>query len=282
MASISFIDFVFPQFAPSNWQGGVSVFHAGGIQNLQVFGELVSARVKTGIGENYEVRMKLHSHGKCVQWMECTCQAYRRRNEKCVHLAAFCIHLDQERPDVLARNGLGTGGSDRHMRSAVPTPDSAGALNSAPGLPPGGPTTGAAPGGPKTDVLSRLENTSIETLITSRVAAVKSVTLSEADGTLKVVVLGDSGKRLAYQLRADDALRILRNPAFESVLSPKLRESHATATLTAHRFFDVENSAAGACASTGASPCGTPLAKRRRHSPSRTFPRSSWDGKRCS
>ena len=54
MASISFIDFVFPQFAPATWQGGVSVFHAGGLQNLQVFGELVSARVKTGIGENYE------------------------------------------------------------------------------------------------------------------------------------------------------------------------------------------------------------------------------------
>jgi superfamily II DNA or RNA helicase len=237
MASISFIDFVFPQFAPATWQGGVSVFHAGG---LQVFGELVSARVKTGIGENYEVRMKLHSHGKCVQWMECTCQAYRRRNEKCVHLAAFCIYLDQDRPEVLARNGLGTGGSDRHMRTAVPLAEGASVANMTQGMPVSSFGVAAGPGVQKPDALSRLENTSIETLITSRVASVKGVTLSEADGTLKVVVLGDSGKRLAYQLRADDALRILRNPAFEEILSPKLREAHANTSLTAHRFFDVE------------------------------------------
>lgn len=240
MASISFIDFVFPQFTPVNWQGGVSVFHAGGVQNVQVFGELVSARVKTGIGENFEVRMKLHSQGKCVQWMECTCQAYRRRNEKCVHLAAFCIHLDQERPDVLVRNGLGAGGSDRHMRTSFSAPDGAGTASLSQSVSAGVAMPVPLPAVPKSDVLSRLENTSIETLITSRVSSVKSITLSEFDGTLKVVVLGDSGKRLAYQLRADDALRILRNPDLEGMLSPKLREAHSNANLTAHRFFDVE------------------------------------------
>jgi superfamily II DNA or RNA helicase len=228
MPSISFIDFVFPQFAPANWHGGVSIFHAGGVQNVQVFGELVSGRVKAGIGETFEVRMKLHAQGKAVQWMECTCQAYRRRNEKCSHLAAFCIYLDQERVDVLARNGLGAGGSERHMRtgvvSMVDAESDMGASTGVPG---------------RVDSPIRTDVPSIESLITSRISSIKSVTLAESEGSLKVVVLGDSGKRLAYQLRPDDAMKVLRNPAFAEMLPPKLRDAHVASSVTAHRFFDV-------------------------------------------
>jgi len=241
MASLSFIEFVFPQFPPMNWQNGVSVFYAGGIANLQVFGELVSARVRSGVGENYEVRMKLHAQGKCVQWMECTCQAYRRRNEKCAHLAAFCIYLDQEKSDVLVRNGLGSGGSDKYMRpfgSAAGAASGTGAAGVQGQMLAGADGSGA-PGASAVarHEVPRLDHASIESLITSRLPSVKSLQLSEEDGTLKVVMLGESGKKLAYQLRADDALRLIRNPGVAELLPKKLQEPHG---FEARRFFDVE------------------------------------------
>jgi uncharacterized Zn finger protein len=96
MAGLSFIDIVFPQFSGNYWQGGVSLFRSGSVGKLSFYGELVSARVRAGIGENYDVRLKLHSQGKGVQWMECTCQANRRKGEKCSHIAALCLVLDQE------------------------------------------------------------------------------------------------------------------------------------------------------------------------------------------
>ena len=117
MTSNSFIDFVFSQFQATNWQNGISIYRSGGIHNFQAYGELLSCRVKAGIGENYEVRMKIHAQGRFVQWMECTCQANRRRAEKCQHLAAFCIYLDQEKATYLQKLNSGTGGSELHLSS---------------------------------------------------------------------------------------------------------------------------------------------------------------------
>ncbi|MEY2986896.1 MAG: hypothetical protein RJB13_417, partial [Pseudomonadota bacterium] len=115
MSGLSFINIVFPQFLAQHWQTGVSLFRSGSVTRLSFYGELVSARVKAGIGENYDVRLKLHAQGKGVQWMECTCQANRRKGEKCGHIAALCILLDQERPETLEKFGLSGGGADRFL-----------------------------------------------------------------------------------------------------------------------------------------------------------------------
>jgi SNF2 family DNA or RNA helicase len=223
MASLSFVDIVFPLFQPVHWQAGVGIFHAGGVQGVQSYGELVSARVKAGIGENYEVRIKLHAQGKAVQWMECTCQIYRRRNEKCPHLAAFVIQIDQEHPQMLTKLGLGAGGSDKRMRPEIKPPDvfSQNAVLSS-----SAPVSGGFDVGKST----------VEGLLSQRLGQIKGLSLSEEDGTLNVALQGESGKKVVYPLRADDAVRILRNDDIRALLPKKITQQPP---YFAKRFFDL-------------------------------------------
>lgn len=103
MSTYSFVDSIYHQFSSQNWQNGISIYRSGGVLFFQTYVELASARVRTGIGENYDVRVKLHTSGRYVQWMECTCQANRRRGEKCSHIAAFCIFLCHEKTRIFKK-----------------------------------------------------------------------------------------------------------------------------------------------------------------------------------
>ena len=102
MNLLSLAKFVFSQFKPLNWQNGLSIYRAGGVLNFKSYGELVSAKIHAGVGELYEVRIKLHKGGKFFQWMECTCNSNRRHGDKCPHLAATFIYLDQDKYDFLS------------------------------------------------------------------------------------------------------------------------------------------------------------------------------------
>ena len=231
MSSLSFIDFLFPQFNPNNWMNGISIFNSSGVQNVQAFGELVSGRVKAGIGENYEVRMKLHSHGKCVQWMECTCQAYRRRSEKCAHLAAFCIYLDQEKQTLLSRFGLSSGGSDRYLSRDFLSSlaEKSASIEAEKGA--------VGEKHQRSDVLQKIDNTSMETLVRNRFSQIKSLQLIEDEGLLRVSLVGDSGKTVAYQLRCDDALNIVNDPQFADLVPAKLKSAPP---VKVSRIFDIK------------------------------------------
>jgi superfamily II DNA or RNA helicase len=96
MNSPSFIEYMFQQFVPLTWSNGLSLYRSNAVSLFKFYNDVVSARVKTGIGEHFEVRLKLHSQGKFVQWMECSCLPNRKRGEKCSHLAAFSFALCSE------------------------------------------------------------------------------------------------------------------------------------------------------------------------------------------
>jgi superfamily II DNA or RNA helicase len=235
MPAISFIDFVFPQFSSMNWRLGVGIYRAGGISNFHGPRELISARIRAGIGEIYDVRMKLHTQGKCVQWMECTCQAYRRHNEKCQHLAAFCIYLDQDKSETLRRMNLSAGESDKYLYGRPEREET---------TPP--PTTGKKAGNEPHLVVEPAAASAFETdeppplAWRQQAQEVLQADISEQEPLLLLTVLIRDSKKITYCLGVDDAIRALALPEVQARFSAKLNRFY-TVGHTARRFFDVAN-----------------------------------------
>jgi superfamily II DNA or RNA helicase len=230
MAGLYFVDVIFPQFAGPQWQGGVSLFRSGSVINLSFYGELVSARVRAGIGENYDVRLKLHSQGKGVQWMECTCQANRRRGEKCAHLAALCLVLDQDRPEVLEKFGLSGMGADKHLLKKDNSIENM-LMNESSG-------ESAAPSplhikSPAGGEVSR----GLGIILTEGKAKILSAQWIEEDCSLQLTVEYGQNKSLTYNLQIDDAVRVITSPDISAQI-PKKIQSVVSSTYTANRVFD--------------------------------------------
>ncbi|NBO38778.1 hypothetical protein EBU99_09365 [bacterium] len=229
MAGLSFVDIVFPQFTGPHWQGGVSLFRSGSVTKLSFYGELVSARVRAGIGENYDVRLKLHAQGKGVQWMECTCQANRRKGEKCSHIAALCLVLDQERPEALEKFGLSGNGADKylfkkestfeHVLLSESTPEQSSLLADAQKTASGDASRG------------------LGIILTEGKARITDSTWKEEDYSLQLTIEYGQKKALTYNLGVDDALRVLTSPEVKAQL-PKKIASIVSAQLSAERIFD--------------------------------------------
>ncbi|KAB8030815.1 DEAD/DEAH box helicase [Fluviispira multicolorata] len=235
MTSHSFIDFVFPQFLANNWQNGISIFRSGGVHNFNSYGELLSGRVKAGIGENYEVRMKIHAQGRFVQWMECTCQANRRRAEKCAHIAAFCIYLDQEKPIFLQRMNLGTGGSELHLNSTSPRPKLLQADDQKNSI-----FNAQEKWEIINDAKQTLESNSFENIFSSNATELVSIDVDKEEPWLNVTVKIDFAKKLNYRFGIDDTCKLLFNTKHYEKASKNVLNliKHG---VTAKRYFDIKN-----------------------------------------
>lgn len=234
MVAISFIDTVYSQFNPQNWQNGISIFRSGGVTNFQVYGELFNGRVRAGIGEVYEVRMKLHGHGKVVQWMECTCAPNRRRGEKCAHISAFCIYLDQEQASILHKMNIDAGHSDDYL-TVAPTKTSA-PVDSEAALP-------AFNFQEKMKLInegrSLIENSGVENIFASQSTEILSIVLDEEKPWLNVTVRIVGDKKLTYRFGIDDTCKLLFNSHYTQRASKDVLKliQHG---VVAKRFFDVK------------------------------------------
>ncbi|APJ02522.1 DEAD/DEAH box helicase [Silvanigrella aquatica] len=235
MTSHSFIDFVFTQFPSSNWQNGISIYRSGGIHNFQAYGELFSCRVKAGIGENYEVRMKLHSHGRFVQWMECTCQANRRRAEQCQHIAAFCIYLDQEKAPYLQKMNLGTGGSELHLNSLNLKHQNQSAPEKKDTI-----FSSQEKWEIINDAKQMLESNNLENIFSSSVTELVSIDIDKEEPWLNAVVQIDSSKKINYRFGIDDTCKLLFNSKYFEKASKNVLKliSH---NVIAKRYFNVKS-----------------------------------------
>lgn len=230
MAGLSFVDIVFPQFAGPQWQGGVSLFRSGSVVNLSFYGELVSARVRAGIGENYDVRLKLHAQGKGVQWMECTCQANRRRGEKCAHLAALCVVLDQDHPEVLEKFGLQGLSADRFLFKKENTFENVLMAEAQP-------QQSASLVAPLKAAPSGEVSRGLGIILTEGKARILNSQWSDEDCTLQLTVEYGSNKSLTYNLSIDDAYRVLSSAEIKAQI-PKKILSLVNESLSAWRVFD--------------------------------------------
>jgi SNF2 family DNA or RNA helicase len=239
MTAHSFIEFVFNQFLAQSWQNGISIFRSGGITHFQAFGELLSCKIRAGIGENHEVRLKIHSHGKFVQWMECTCQANRRRAEKCSHIAAFCIYLDQEQAAYLQRLNLSAGDSEAYLKTTIPIlPISSHEEK-------------------KNDIFNSeekwniiktakktLEQNNFETIFSSPVTELISIDLDKEEPWLNVCVKIENTKKLNYRFGVDDTCRLLFQIKYIEKSSEKVRNLIRN-DFVAKRYFEIKNLASG-------------------------------------
>lgn len=232
MAGLSFVDIIFPQFAGPHWQGGVSLFRSGSVVNLSFYGELVSGRVRAGIGENYDVRLKLHAQGKGVQWMECTCQANRRRGEKCAHIAALCLVLDQDRPEVLEKFGLSGLGADKYLFKKESNIENMllGESTTTPASAPSGVATLKSSAGGEA-------SRSLGIILTEGKARLLDALWIAEDCSLQLTVDYRPKKSLTYHLPIDDAIRILTSPDIQPQL-PKKISSLISSSISAVRLFD--------------------------------------------
>ena len=230
MPAVSFIEHTFKLFSAQSWKVGVGVYRSGGVYSFSGSNELVSARVKAGIGENYEVRLKLHSQGKCVQWMECTCQAYRRRNERCEHLAAFCIFLDQEKSSVLTKMNMSAGDSDGFLYGTRFAKNPAiGERQDEKMYQPANEISG-----------EDLDEHQQQSPIWMRQrSSVVGIDISEKEPLLLVTMLIKDNNKITYCLGVDDAARALAFSELNQFFSEKLKLIQK-GTHTARRFFDVQ------------------------------------------
>lgn len=228
MAGLSFIDIVFPQFAGMNWQSGVSLFRSGSVSKISFYGELVSARVRAGIGENYDVRLKLHAQGKGIQWMECTCQANRRKGEKCGHIAALCLVLDQERPETLEKFGLSGGTADKYLLKKESSFENVLLSDS-----------GSENQANLNNALKSVPDASrgLGIILTEGKAKVVESVWNDEECSLQLTVDYGPKKQLTYNLGIDDAIRILTSPDIKTQI-PKKLTTVMSLTLTAFRVFE--------------------------------------------
>ncbi|MEY4066709.1 MAG: hypothetical protein RIR26_2917 [Pseudomonadota bacterium] len=228
MAGLSFIDIVFPQFTAFHWQSGASLFRSGSVSSPSFYGELVSARVRAGIGENYDVRLKLHSQGKGVQWMECTCQANRRKGEKCGHIVALCLLMDQEYSESLLKFGLSGNSADKFLFKKENTFED---ILLAEGESEAGTQIASAQKG------SADSFRGLGIILTEGKARLVGSQWNEQDCSLSLTVDHGQKKSLTYHLGVDDAFRILSSPEVVQQL-PKKSASIVNPQLFAERLFD--------------------------------------------
>jgi len=99
-AKLNLLDHFYDYLDEADWLEGVDLYHAGKVNGLQTFDGLVMATVVAS--SRAEVRLKIHPAGHVIQWIECTCRKNRALGHYCEHIAAFMIHIDREKPQLLA------------------------------------------------------------------------------------------------------------------------------------------------------------------------------------
>ena len=218
MSTNSFIDSIYRQFPSQNWQNGISIYRSGGVINFHSYVELANARIKTGIGENFDVRIKLHTSGRFVQWMECTCQANRRRGEKCAHIASFCIYLCCEKKDYLKKLHIDAGNIDQFLTLQMHRPDQKDSTeNSAP-------FDFEEKMNHIQEAKSLLKDNSIENIFSQNSTEIVSIDLDKDEPWVNVVAKIGGDKKLNYRFGVDDTCKLFFNTSYAKKVSKNLQK----------------------------------------------------------
>lgn len=185
----------------------MSIFQHGEFLHFQHFGTLFSVSIGSGMGEKNDVRIKFLPQGNFVQWMECTCQNNRKHGEKCPHLAAMCIYLNQEKADELNRIG-------------VPALSSQGYLHALYGKSETTTITEEKSISSKEKTFSFQKN--LESFFSNHGMMIEKVEVSEHLPWLRVITSEQKKKKLQYRFHVDDTFQILFRPEYKKVLPSQI------------------------------------------------------------
>ncbi|MDE3269825.1 MAG: DEAD/DEAH box helicase [Pseudomonadota bacterium] len=96
----SIIDHFYRFTADANWRDGLELYQSGSIQRIETVESLIVSKVLDG-AHKMEVRMKIHTGGKLIQWLECSCRQNRMSGQFCPHIVATVFHLHQEKHPIV-------------------------------------------------------------------------------------------------------------------------------------------------------------------------------------
>jgi hypothetical protein len=145
-------------------------------------------------------------------------------------LAALCLVLDQDRPEVLEKFGLSGMGADKHLLKKdnsienMLMNETGGDSGSTP------PVLSKSPAGGE---VSR----GLGIILTEGKAKILNAVWNEDDCSLQLSVEYGQNKSLTYNLQIDDAIRVITSPEIKAQI-PKKIQSVVSSTYTATRVFD--------------------------------------------
>lgn len=96
------LDFFYEYTTEDDWHEGLDLYTTGKVQDIQIIHGLITGKVSTNIGRNFEVRLKVHPNGRFIQWIECTCRKNRTSGQYCEHIASLMISLQHDHAKMLS------------------------------------------------------------------------------------------------------------------------------------------------------------------------------------
>ena len=101
-AKTEFINHFYQFTSDLDWQAGLELYQAGAITHLATVEALVVSKVRDDEQfQEMEVRIKMHTSRRFIQWLECTCADNRMRGHFCRHIIAVIFHLDREKHRIV-------------------------------------------------------------------------------------------------------------------------------------------------------------------------------------
>ncbi len=98
----SILDFFYNHISSEEWDNGLDLYQGDRATKVSSVDGFITGHVNGEAGRKFEVRIKIHPSGHQIQWLECTCKKNRKEGELCEHITAIIIHLDRDRPELLA------------------------------------------------------------------------------------------------------------------------------------------------------------------------------------
>ncbi|MFW7377861.1 MAG: DEAD/DEAH box helicase [Oligoflexus sp.] len=109
------LDFFYEHTAEFEWHEGLDLYTSGKVHHVKSIHDLVTGKVSSHIGVDFEVRMKIQPGGRFIQWLECTCRKNRTTGQYCEHITALMVSIQHEQPKLL-------GNLDKKMPLKAPAP----------------------------------------------------------------------------------------------------------------------------------------------------------------
>ncbi len=95
------LDFFYSQMEEEEWLEGVDLNQTGYVTLKDQYNQMTIVHVESSGPQPHEVRIKLHSNGQILQWIECSCYKSRRSHTYCQHMAASILFLYEKKNSAL-------------------------------------------------------------------------------------------------------------------------------------------------------------------------------------
>jgi len=96
------LDTILKYVTDDDWDEGFDLYQSGRVDNAVPGAGLIQSKVTDRTFAKLEVRIKVQTESKCIQWIECTCRKHRLSGRYCEHIAAVMLHIDREQSSLFA------------------------------------------------------------------------------------------------------------------------------------------------------------------------------------